>query len=557
MNGKLEEAAGKYRGYRMAAILVVVAGLLASVHGAARASINTDGLQLYSSMDDTTPHEYVAYWVDAAGNGYDGQSYNPAAYDGGGNRSMAASFNGTSRMTVHNGYNSLLDAGTTDFSVSFWYNHQTAATAHLLNTGNDTGSSAGGYAFYSSSTGNLNLRMNDAAQGATSVQLVYETGGLSDWHHVVAVFDRTGTVGGAANTVRLYVDNEEKVSAILPDIDGNPYNVVRSLATSTDKVHGEQLYVGSKRTTGGVLNGYMDDIAFYRGALSVADVNTLHNAASLNVDTIATPGITPVMIQNFETNLNRSSETLGVVADDLGNYPGEMREFRQVIDDTRGQVLEVNGLANVNEYISYGDVLNPGDQSYTVSTWFKLEDTGANQTLMSKGANTSSGAEGWAVIYLASSGSLLVRGNHTGDTTGQLAVRQALTVGDDQWHHVALVIDQETGLFEAYLDGRGSGANGEANGWVPDLDEVSSLPKINFTPGVDFTTTQPLLLGHNGTSATGGNSNPTVGRFDDFAVWNRALSAAEISAMIPEPSSTSLLLLALFSSLLFRRNSPK
>ncbi|NLE36808.1 MAG: hypothetical protein GX621_02150, partial [Pirellulaceae bacterium] len=94
MNRDPEKATGKYHYFRMTSVLVVAAGLLLAAHGAARASVITDGLQLYSSMDNITPHEHVAYWVDATGNGYDGQDpvgqgYKPLPYDGGGNRSTA------------------------------------------------------------------------------------------------------------------------------------------------------------------------------------------------------------------------------------------------------------------------------------------------------------------------------------------------------------------------------------------------------------------------------------------------------------------------------------
>ncbi|NLE38509.1 MAG: hypothetical protein GX621_10840, partial [Pirellulaceae bacterium] len=531
----MKKTPNQSRMFFAALLVAIVVALCLTPFQAAQADLATN-LQLYSSMDNTTPHEYVAYWVDAAGNGYDVQGYNAPAYDGGGNRSTAASFDATTAMTLHNGYNPLLDAGTTDFSVSFWYYKNTAPTAHLLNTGNDQGSGVGGYAFYSNGSGLLTLRMNDIDENSdplvydTKVQLVYDTGleNTGAWHHVVAVFDRTGT-----NTVRLYVDNaSEPVSAALPDVlraDSNftPYNVVRSLANSSDERHGEPLYIGSKRSPNNFLNGYMDDIALYRGALSASDVGTLYNASSLSAGTITTPGITPVMIQNFETNLNRESQTLGVLPASYGSYDGAMKEFRQVTDATRGQVLEVNGLANVNEYINYGDVLDPMSDSYTVAMWFKLDDTGRNQTLMSKGANQSSNSIGWAVIYNAGDGQLLVRGNYAGDESGELAVRKELTVGDDQWHHVGLVIDQQTGLFEAYLDGLGSGANGAANGWVPD-ENGELLPAVNFPPSTEFDSTEPLLLGHHGSSATNGNSNPMVGRLDDFAVWSRALSAAEI-----------------------------
>ena len=118
-----------------------------------------------------------------------------------------------------------------------------------------------------------------------------------------------------------------------------------------------------------------------------------------------------------------------------------------------------------------------------------------------------------------------VRANHDGTSTNRLGVSKALTACDGQWHHLAVVFDQDAGLLKAYLDGVGSGDSGYENGW----QLTYALESGNaFTPGTIFDTTQPLLLGHHGQTETGGNSYPTVGRFDDFAVWTRALTPAEI-----------------------------
>ncbi|NLE39076.1 MAG: PEP-CTERM sorting domain-containing protein [Pirellulaceae bacterium] len=523
----------------VAAILTATAAMfgLMPFH-AARADL-APNLQLYSSMNNTTPYLHQAYWVDASGNGYDGRAYDVPAHDGGGNRSTAVDFTlAASRMTVQSGYDPLLDAGITDFSVSLWYYETMTVSsgAYLFTSGNNAGSGRGGFSLMSAA-GVPQIRINDVGEvNDTRVTVnsdpINKVDISGEWRHLVAVFDRTGNVTGTANNVQIYVDNVMKNSAVLDDIvDGStlesrPYNVLKALSGAENTVHGDQVNIGNQTsgTAANAFTGYMDDVAVYRGALSAADVATLYSASSLSAGTIATSGITPVMIHNFENNLGRSSETLGGVSDDYKANAATMKNFRQVTDATRGQVLEVNGLANVNEYVSYGDVLDPMDQSYTASVWFKIENTGNSQLLMSKGMNSSTGNAGWAVLFSTNDG-LVVRANYDGTSDNRLGLSKALTAGDGQWHHLAVVFDQDAGLLKAYLDGAGSGDSGYENDW----QLAYALESGNsFTQGTIFDTTQPLLLGHQGQTVTDGNAYPTVGRFDDFAVWTRALTPAEI-----------------------------
>jgi len=527
-----------------AAIGLAIVALALFVHSPALAGITTD-LQLYSSMNDTTPYLHAAHWLDATGNGYDGQSYNAPAYDGGGNRSTAANFSGnTSRMTLHSGFDTLLDPGKTDFSVSLWYYETTKDSFGYLLTNGSSGSSGNAGFCLASVNGVPRIRMNDVAQ-ATDTKLTVDSG-LSDgsgaWHHLVAVFDRTGAVSGTANNVQLYVDNALANSAVLPYPSGSPsdYNVLSP---------SNSVYLGGRDdSSSNDFEGYLDDVALYRGALSATDVSTLYNATNLTASTITTPGITPLVIHNFETNLARS-ETLGTVPDSWGtNAPGAMKELRQVTDAMRGQVLEVNGLLNTAESVKYGDVLDPGSTSYTASLWIKLADSGNNQMIASKGTNQSTSAEGWSFFFTRTDengGTLSVRANYDGTNNGRLGLTKSISF--DEWHHVVMVIDQENGQFRAYLDGLGSGATGDENGW--------SIAYGNaFTPGVDFDSTEELALAlHNS------NNYPTVGRFDDLAIWSRALTDAEIQGLadgtiqIPEPTSLALLAMGLLSLAFTRR----
>ena len=96
-------------------------------------------------------------------------------------------------------------------------------------------------------------------------------------------------------------------------------------------------------------------------------------------------------------------------------------------------------------------------------------------------------------------------------------------ITDGEWHHVALVIDNESGLWTAYLDGVSSGEDGNENGWM--TGEGGGMTAL-FDPGVSFDNQDELLLG-----AGVNGVNPFSGRLDDFAVWGRALSEAEILAI--------------------------
>jgi len=495
------------------AVAAAALGLLGT--DAACGALGTN-LNLYSSMDDTTPYLHAAHWQDATGNGYDGQGYNVPAVSHF-SRLTAVDFSGdiTSRMTLHNGFDTLLDPGKEDFSVSLWY-YETATDSfgYLLTNGNSVSSGNAGFCL-ASSNGNPLIRMNDVGQ-STDTKLTVRDEFLGDisgsgWHHMVAVFDRTGTVSGTANNVQLYIDNAPVASAVLPYPLGSPsdYNI---LSPSNG------IYLGGQDgSTSHDFEGYMDDVALYRGALSATDVSTLYNATNLTASTITTPGITPLVIHNFETNLARS-ETLGAVPDSGGtNAPGAMKELRQVTDPVRGEVLEVNGLLNTSESVKYGDVLDPGSTSYTASLWIKLADSGNNQMIASKGTNQSTSAEGWSFFFTRTDengGTLSVRANYDGTTDGRLSLSKSISF--NEWHHVAMVIDQENGQFRAYLDGLGSGATGNENEWTVGYGNT-------FTPGTDFDSAEEL-----GFAFHNSNNYPTLGRFDDLAIWSRALTDAEI-----------------------------
>ncbi|HBO42436.1 MAG TPA: hypothetical protein DD670_00550 [Planctomycetaceae bacterium] len=220
----------------------------------------------------------------------------------------------------------------------------------------------------------------------------------------------------------------------------------------------------------------------------------------------------------------------------------------QAVDAERGNVLSFDTRSSSN-YVDFGDNLDPGTTSYTVAMWMKRDDLTSTEFPAAKG-NSSTTAEAWSFGLRAGSHAsgpgLSVRANYDGGsgTTRQNTVTEGLTdagkVLDGVWYHLAMVINQETGHFYAYINGVGSGEDGDNGLW--DSNEASYSVTFPNNGTADFNTTLALTLGK-----VAGTTNTFKGDIDDFAVWTRALSSDEIvsiyngAAIVPEPGLLALL----------------
>ena len=197
-----------------------------------------------------------------------------------------------------------------------------------------------------------------------------------------------------------------------------------------------------------------------------------------------------------------------------GGYQGQVTgDVTVMTDPTRGNVAKLGE----DSLVDFGDVLDPGDSSYSVSLWFKPDAWSGTQYLAKKG-NTYSSDDGWS-IFLARDDTLFVRGNFGEDDDARLGVSIA-DISDDQWHHVVLVIDQETGLWQAYLDGAGSGSSGNENGWI--TGEGGGITQL-FPTGSSFDCDNTLQL-----------ANGYQGLLDDFAIFDWALTEEEVLALFED-----------------------
>jgi hypothetical protein len=166
---------------------------------------------------------------------------------------------------------------------------------------------------------------------------------------------------------------------------------------------------------------------------------------------------------------------------------------------------------NDNRSVTYGDVHNIGIGSYAVSLWFYTPVTNGLQFIAGKG-NQGSANVGWC--FFIENGLLGARVG--GGSTANRASQSTRAVRTNTWHHLVMVVDNTAGTVKAYLDGSNAvWANGGGG------------PTANtFPAGTDISNSNPLTLGIRTDGAA-----EFRGYLDDFAIWNRTLTAAEITGI--------------------------
>lgn len=203
--------------------------------------------------------------------------------------------------------------------------------------------------------------------------------------------------------------------------------------------------------------------------------------------------------------------------------------------DTEGSVAADNDAGNMPPWLNFGTP-NGSSMAFSVEAWF-------NEFLFENNANgsagncivalgTGNGGEQFVLDTGAASGDVrfFVRNaaGTTGSATGNYAPANQAT-GDGKWHHMVGVCDEPNGKIYLYLDGVQVG-----NGTIP----VNS--------GILAATSQ-MTIGarQSGATVPATNDFQFYGDIDDVAIYNYALSAAQVanhySASGIGPVITSLL----------------
>jgi hypothetical protein len=297
----------------------------------------------------------------------------------------------------------------------------------------------------------------------------------NQWHHVAAVLADDGTPN--VNEIQLYVDGQLQATTV------SSAQAINT-AAAADVLLGAYDNAGAKS---GYFKGLIDDVRIYDRALNPDEI-------------LATaPGEIGLAAEW------KLDEYTGTTAKDaLGLHDGTLRNTTGVwATGKTGNALTFDG---VNDYVEITDYKGiTGTASRTCSAWIKTSGSTANMVIMDWGTAVS--GQKWLFGIF---------------TTGQLAlytwtpfIQTNISVTDNQWHHVAVVL---------------------ADDGTPDVSEIQlyvdgllQATTVSLSQAINTVWAANVLLGAcDNAGAKGFYFN---GQMDDIRIYTRALPDTEISFM--------------------------
>jgi hypothetical protein len=194
---------------------------------------------------------------------------------------------------------------------------------------------------------------------------------------------------------------------------------------------------------------------------------------------------------NFDGNANDSSG---------GGRNGTLNNSPAFVTGKIGQAVDLNGS---NQYVSLPSGSLSSLSNFSVAAWVKLDTTSAWRRIFDFGTGTS------VYMFLAPTNGSVVRfAITTGGGSAEQRIDGTAALPTGTWKHVAVTKNGNTGIL--YVDGAQVGQN------------------TNLTLG-------PNSLGSTNNNWIGRSqysADPYLdGQVDDFRIYNRALSASEVSAL--------------------------
>ena len=199
------------------------------------------------------------------------------------------------------------------------------------------------------------------------------------------------------------------------------------------------------------------------------------------------------------------------VPDSAGDNDGTIVGGVSVVAGTAGDALEFDG----SGYVDIGkEVAELGSEDFSISVWIKTPEN--NIPILSKG-NGAAWEQNEKELYIANSGTSEGPNDGTVEIVGWGVdwIRGSERVDDDQWHHVVVTWDVDPGEGHVYVDGTEGTHEVGYNGGG---DNAGDTVRIGF-----------MESGH--------STGNFVGLMDDLQIYQRTLSADDVSALAQGPTA--------------------
>ena len=391
-----------------------------------------------------------------------------------------------------------------DFSASAWFRpHSSTSNTRIFDNRGRGGPGPGGAeGFYlkvqNQLGGNWGFNDTDIEDTDGDMMAISSSNGLDypydAWYHVVSAWDSVNQIWN------VYVNGGLDVSrtTLSNTVDGT----IDVVASSIDfSIGGDIANVGVvSLPPAQEINGEIDEVRVMNRLVTSGWAWTEHNNQT-NPGTFYTVGAvqTPT---TASANVSRN-----VVSGKLG----------QALEFSNEDVVTATG---DTPYLDIGNnsSLNVGLPA-TFAGWVKLGDgfSGGNNTVFGKGAG-STDAVAWR-MSVDSTGQPVFMKTRSDNTTVDTVV-SGTTIASNAWVHLAFSVDAG-GAWTWYTNG-------------------SSVATGTLTNTTFASPTSGGYIGAYLATTGGGPSNPWYGQLDDLRVYNRALSASEVSRLYGIGATTKI-----------------
>ena len=360
-------------------------------------------------------------------------------------------------------------------TVSAWVKDNNATGVHAIFT-NYNGSGNMQYAFeFNRTADKLSWWNSTTAQDALSTGTITDT----NWHHVVAV--RSGSTGNW--TITFYIDGVD--AGATTGITNNPGTYDGAVGVGALASYDANYW-----------NGSLDDVRVYNRALSSTEVTTLYN-------------------NSVRRTVNKAPSTTGLVGYwSLNDGAGSKATDQSGQGNTgtvsgatwmTGKVGTALNFDGVNDYVDVSDTPFDFSDSFSVSTWVKPADSSSLETVAWKTNSFGIGYGHTGVGGCVDANELFFA---VFDGSSWYVACWNATTPTTAYTHVVGVFSNSGDTVKIYINGT----------------EVNSTA-ITTTPN---NSALNLRIGNYDSDPDGGYFG---GYVDDVRIYNRALSATEVTAL--------------------------
>ncbi|MBI9019466.1 MAG: FecR domain-containing protein [Phycisphaerae bacterium] len=224
---------------------------------------------------------------------------------------------------------------------------------------------------------------------------------------------------------------------------------------------------------------------------------------------------------------------VNMIGDDT--YVGQMYEQSRI--EKISQDYSALRFSSAKDNIMFGDVLDPGKESYTVSIWFKVDsiDSNLDQVLATKRSTeyykeeNDIGYPGWTIF--TNRDSMFIRTGDGAERRSHVWIKKlhCLSVG---WHQVVMVIDRNENILRGYFDGDDQGwAVHSDDGFSP--ERKTRVAYDTYRPDTSIENDFSLCINAD-IDKSGAERRTFYGYMYDMGIWKRALSSKEIMRLYSE-----------------------